>query len=134
MWVCLKVVDLHKRLEYGLEKYQVLSTSQALVVVGICRCATHICVCKLAVLHVQLAVEGPDAGVSVVVGVLTNTIWETLLEVARVSMSAELMESSRWFCGCFVKFCYGWYLRHTPTSVVTVVLKSTVHTLAVLLE
>lgn len=36
---------------------------------------------ELAVLEVLLAVQGPDAGVCVVVGVFTHTVWETLLKM-----------------------------------------------------
>lgn len=41
--------------------------------------AQYLCVCKLAVLQVGCAVEGPDAGVGVVEGVFTHAVWETLL-------------------------------------------------------
>ncbi len=40
----------------------------------------YLAVCKLAVLKVVFAVEGPDAGVGVVVGVFAHAVWETLLK------------------------------------------------------
>lgn len=39
----------------------------------------YLAVGKLAVLKVELVAECPDAGVGVVVGVLTHTVWETVL-------------------------------------------------------
>lgn len=57
--------------------------------------ATYLAVRELAVLHVQLAVEGPDAGVSVVVGVLAHAVRETLLGEAQVGTSAvEIVTSA----------------------------------------
>lgn len=46
--------------------------------------AQYLGVCKLAVLQVGFAVEGPDAGVGVVEGVFTHAVWETLLRKKRV--------------------------------------------------
>lgn len=40
----------------------------------------YLAVCKLAVLQVLFTVQGPDAGVGVVVGVFTHAVWKTLLE------------------------------------------------------
>lgn len=40
---------------------------------------THLSVCKLAVLQVVFS-QGPNTGIGVVVGILTHTVWETLLE------------------------------------------------------
>lgn len=96
--VCLQVVDLHKRLCVG----GVRKTQESLGFVALVRRrqsafagrATHLAVRELAVLHVQLAVEGPDAGVSVVVGVLAHAVWETLLGEARVGTSAAEIVTS----------------------------------------
>lgn len=44
---------------------------------------SYLTVCKLAVLQVLPAAEGPDAGVGVVVGVFAHAVWETLLDKAK---------------------------------------------------
>lgn len=52
---------------------------------------THLTVCKLAVLQVVFN-QGPNTGIGVVVGVLTHTVWETLLERRR---TRDILHSSK---------------------------------------
>lgn len=54
----------------------------------------YLAVCKLAVLQVLAAVEGPDAGVGVVVGVLTHAVRETLLDQENIP---SYLWSPEWF-------------------------------------
>lgn len=74
--VCCHVVDFYKHLQRGnalisyslhMERLQLESNHFYLVVI------------KLAVLHVGRGGDAAHAGVRVVVGVLTHTVWETLL-------------------------------------------------------
>lgn len=43
----------------------------------------YLTVCKFTVLHVHFAVQSSDTGIRVVVGVFTNTVWETLLKTVK---------------------------------------------------
>lgn len=54
----------------------------------------YLAVCKLAVLKVLIFIQGPDTGVCVVVGVLTNTVWVTNLHRWRVELVKQLQSSN----------------------------------------
>lgn len=56
----------------------------------------YLTVCKFTVLHVHFAVQSSDTGVRVVVGVFTNTVWETLLKtVKNVTVKVSWEQSNK---------------------------------------